>query len=247
MKGLKLAWILAVATLLPQASASGQGAVPAGTLIPVTMSGGLRSDRAHAGQPIRAKVMQDVPGSPVRRGNEVLGRVVQVQTTANRRAELRLSFDAVRIHRQTIPLKTSLRALASFVAVGQAQVPEEGASRGITPEVATTEQIGGEQVYRAGGTVNRGDEVVGRPTAYGVLGLPRASIGQPCRGVVDANTRPQAFWLFSTDACGVYGLSDLRIEQAGRTDPKGEIVLASDAGKVELKSGTALLLRAQSQ
>ena len=244
MNELKFVWILAVASsLLLQAIATGQDAVPEGTLIPVTLSGGLRSDRAHSGQAIRAKVMQDVPGTPVRRGSEVLGRVLEAQTTTERRAELKLSFDSARVHGQTIPLKTSLRALASFVEVGQAQVPEEGASRGITPEVATTEQIGGEQVYRGGGTVNRGDEVVGRPTAYGVLGVPRATIGQPCRGAVGSNTQPQALWLFSTDACGVYGLGDLSIENAGRTT--GEIVLASQAGKVELKSGTALLLRAQ--
>lgn len=234
--------ILFGAWLLPWAVGA-QPAVPPGTLIPVSLNGTVHSDRAQAGQPIKAKVMQDIPGTPVRRGDKVLGHVVRAQTTKNGPEKLQIAFDSVQTKRSTIPLKTSLRAIASFVEVGQAEVPEEGASRGITPAVATTEQIGGEQVYRGGGTVNRGDDVVGRPTAYGVLGVPRASIGQPCRGVVGSNTQAQALWLFSTDACGVYGFSDLQIEHAGRTDPMGDIVLASNNGKLKLDCGTAMLLR----
>jgi hypothetical protein len=244
---MKYAWVLLVAEALSlPVSALAQSALRAGTIIPVTLNRGLRADRAQAGRAITAKVMQDIPGTPVRRGSQVLGHVVQVQAPEHGPSRLELTFDSVRAHGQTIPLKADLRAIASFVAVGQAEVPEEGASRGITPEVATFEQIGGEQVYRGGGTVYRGNDLVGKPTPYGVLAMPRASSGNPCRGAVGQNARPQAFWVFSTDACGVYGLSDLRVEHAGRTDPMGNIVLASNGGKLRLASGTAMLLRVQS-
>jgi hypothetical protein len=68
--------------------------------------------------------------------------------------------------------------------------------------------------------------------------LPRSHPGQPCGGVI--NDRPQAFWLFSTDACGAYGLGDIRIEPNGAG---GEIVLVAEGGRLTLRSGTALLLR----
>lgn len=244
---MKYAWVLLVAaTLWLPVSASAQSELPAGTIIPVTLNRSLRAGRVQAGHPITAKVMQDLPGTPVRRGSQVLGHVVQAQATGQGPSRLELTFDSVRVHNQTIPLTTDLRAIASFVAVGQAEVPEEGASRGITPEVATFEQIGGEQVYRGGGTVYRGNDLVGKPTPYGVLAVPRASFGNPCRGAVGQNAQPQAFWVFSTDACGVYGLGDLRIEHAGRTEPRGVIVLASNNGGLKLDSGTAMLLRVQS-
>lgn len=242
---MKYASILLAAALLFPGTSRAQSTLPPGTILPVTLSETLRADRVHSGQPFTAKVMQDIPGTPVCRGSRVLGHVVRAEATKNGPAKLDLIFDFVQLRHATIPLKTDLRAIASFIEVGQAQVPEEGASRGITPEVATSQQIGGEQVYHGGTTVYRGDEIVGRPTAYGVLGVPRASIGQPCRGVVASNARPQALWLFSTDACGVYGFNDLRIEHAGRTGPRGEIVLTSNNGKLKLDSGTAILLRVQ--
>jgi hypothetical protein len=55
----------------------------------------------------------------------------------------------------------------------------------------------------------------------------------------------QALWLFSSDACGLYGFDNVRIEHAGRTDPRGNIVLSADDGKIDLYSQSGLLLRVQ--
>ena len=84
---------------------------------------------------------------------------------------------------------------------------------------------------------------MGEPTPYGVLG--KLNSNAPCRGAIAGNDHPQALWLFSTDACGVYGFSGLSIEHAGRTNPVGNIVLASKAGKLNIMSGSGLLLRVQ--
>lgn len=239
---MKYAWIWAAIVSLPLSIAA-QTAPPVGTLLPVTLDRTLNIDKAYAGQQIRARVMQNIPGTVIRRRNQVLGHVVKVTHSMNGPSTLELCFDAVLAGGRRIPLQTNLRALASFIAIDDAQIPEEMSSRGITPEVATTEQIGGDMVYRGGGPVTEGDINVGQPTPYGVLVMPRVQPGQSCRAVVAGNRRPQAMWLFSADACGVYGLSNIRIKHSGRTDPAGDIILASDNGKLHLEGGTGLLLR----
>jgi hypothetical protein len=220
-----------------------QRALPVGTLIPVSLSTALNTDKRHPGDPIHAEVMQDIPGTSVKRRAHVVGHVVSVSRGSNGNARLEFRIDTIKMRRQSIPMATALRALASFLEVQEAQVPEEGASRGITPEVATTTQIGGDQVYRGGGPVAVHGEVVGKPTPWGVVAVPRVHPGMPCRGQFGGHTGLQAFWLFSTDACGVYGLSDVLIEHAGRTAPTGTIVLVSTKGKLNIGTGAALLLR----
>jgi hypothetical protein len=64
----------------------------------------------------------------------------------------------------------------------------------------------------------------------------------PCRAAVAGNDRPQALWVFSHDACGVYGY-EMTIASAGRGDPKGTVVLTGQLRELKLRGGTAMLLR----
>ncbi len=89
-----------------------------------------------------------------------------------------------------------------------------------------------------------GTEPVGIPTPYGALGRPRPNVERGCRGDVGEDG-PQALWLFSTDACGVYGLPHLHIAHAGKSDPVGTIVLRADFARLSLRSGTGMLLRVE--
>ena len=222
-------------------AATGQTAVPPpGTILPISLDSSLNGAKVRAGQVVQATIMQSIPGTRIHRGAKVLGTVVLAEPGGT---QVALRFDAIRTHGKILQVRTSLRALASFLEVEEALIPEEMAIRGTTPETATTQQIGGEQVYRGGGPVTAGLKVVGMPAPNGVLAAPRVSAGQPCRGAVAGDNRPQALWLFSTDACGVYGYPQLRIRGAGRTDPEGIILLVSDKGKVLLRSGTGMLLR----
>lgn len=235
-------WMLAAILILP-AAATAQSPLPDGTILPISLDWGLSASKVHPGQQIRAEVMQDVPGTSIRRGAKVLGHVVEVHLSGNGPATLGFSFDSVVMHGQTIPIKANLRALASRLEVDEAQVPEDMSSRGLNEETWTTEQIGGDQDYRGGGPVAAGLTTIGQPAPYGILAVPRIQPGQPCRGVVAGATRPQALWLFSADACGLYGFPNLRIEHAGRTDPAGMIVLSAANGKLVLYGGTGMLLR----
>jgi hypothetical protein len=241
---MKFNWILAAIIALP-AGAAAQNALPSGTLLPVSLDRGVKASTVHPGQEIRTRVMQDIPGTSIHRGALVLGHVVAANSSKNGEATLEIRFDTIQEHGQRIPISSNLRALASYLEVEEAQMTEDMSSRGLSPENSTTQQIGGDQVYRGGGPVAVGITTVGQPTPYGVLGPPLAQPDQKCRGAVGDNTQPQAFWLFSTSACGVYGFPDIRIAHAGRTDPAGTIILTARSGKLALNSGSGLLLRVQ--
>lgn len=223
-------------------NASAATELPPGTLLPVILNHGLNPQKLRAGQTVRARLMQSVPETRVHRGAQVVGRVVSV-SGPGAPARLGLRFEAVESRGQRIPIRADLRAIASPFEVLQARVPEEMSSRGLTPETWTTQQIGGDQVYRGGGPVAEGETVVGKPVAYGVEAQPRTEPGQPCRGAAFDNNRPQALGYFSVNACGVYGFPNLTVEHAGRDT--GTIVLASNKGKLNLGGGTALLLRVE--
>jgi hypothetical protein len=177
----------------------------------------------------------------------VIGHLTSVTSASTgSRARISLRFDTLKISRQRTPIATHLRAIASFVEVEQAQIPPTGPDRG-TPEAAwTTVQIGGDTVYRGGGPVEGAFGNVGKPVYDGVLSRLSPNQDRGCRGPIDANDAPQALWVFSSDACGLYGLPHLKIAHAGRTDPKGEIILESTKGKVNVRSGAGLLLRVDS-
>jgi hypothetical protein len=91
----------------------------------------------------------------------------------------------------------------------------------------------------------RNGAVVGKSVNDGVLDQARSDSrqGRDCRGVVDDNKSPQAMWVFSSDACGTYGLSNIRVAHAGKTEPVGVIVLTSEKGQLKLPSDAGMLLR----
>jgi hypothetical protein len=137
-----------------------------------------------------------------------------------------------------------LRAIASFMTIQDAQTPTDTPhDRLNSPYGRTTVQIGGDAVYHGGGTVQaRTGEIVGTSTPYGVLDQVESTPPGPnCAGAVAADTHPQAMWVFSADACGVYGFSGLRYQNGSTISQDGQIVFS--AGKrVKLPSGTGLLL-----
>ena len=230
----------------------GQNLFPPGTILPVRLDHSISSKSAKPGQTFTLRVMQNVPlpdRGRLRAGAHVIGHIIDVSApngsgaSGASGARISLKIDSVTVSRRTIPLRASLRAIASAMDVEDAQDPVEGSDRGTPPSAYTTIQVGGDVVYRGGGHVERYGVIVGEPVADGVLVRLSANPEGQCRGDVDGNSWPQALWIFSSDACGVYGYHGVQIVDAGRTDPDGTIVIAADHGQFEIRGGSGMLLR----
>ncbi|MGZ4823997.1 MAG: hypothetical protein ACXVZT_05205, partial [Terriglobales bacterium] len=152
---------------------------------------------------------------------------------------IRITFDLVRANGRDIPVATSLRALASWWAVQNAQLPTRSPVRGETASTWTTVQVGDDVVYRGGGHVMHADAVVGDPVHGGVLAELTAEPESGC--ATDSGHRRLALWVFASSACGAYGFGDVRIAHAGNTNPMGEIVLESKKN-VQVRAGSGMLL-----
>jgi hypothetical protein len=233
------------------AGLNAQDRIPGGTILPVRWSTSISSANSKPGQVITARIMQDVPlaaGMKVHAGAKLVGHLVDATPARNGvPGKISFQFDKLVVSRETIPVITNLRALASPLEVEEAQLPFWTPDRGTPSSAWTTVQIGGDEiVYRGGGHVINGDRIVGEPVPDGVLARVSAKAGTDCRGTVEGNDRPQALWLFASDACGTFGYPRVRITHAGRTDPAGQIVLTSTDGDLKVRSGSGMLLRVNS-
>lgn len=221
--------------------------IPPGTILPVSLNSTLSSAKSRPGQIITARIMQDVPlpdGSAIRAGAKVIGHITSVTPASNRaRGSISIRFDTLKLRHGNTPITTSLRAIASFVEVEQAQIPITGPDRGTSDSSWTTVQVGGDAVYRGGGPVQGFGGKVGKPVYNGVLSRVDANPARGCRGELDSNSAPQALWVFSSDACGAYGLPNIKIRGAGRADRAGDITVESTKGQLKVSAGAGILLR----
>ena len=215
-----LAGLLSLSCAQAQDAATEAGAIPPGTILPIPLNSSLSSSKTQPGQIITARIMQDVPlanGGNIREGSKVIGYVVDVSSPADgNTAQISFQFDKLISSGRTIPIRTNLRALAGFMAVTEAGTPTDGP---VSAPIATT-QVGGDVTYTSGGVVTTSNgAVVGKSVNDGVLNQVSASSrqGKECRGVVDGNNSPEAMWVFSSDACGTYGLSQIRVTHVRRT------------------------------
>ena len=222
--------------------------IPAGTILPVRLNHGLSSKNAHPGQVVTGRIMQNVPlpnNEFIPEGAKVAGVIVSAEPAGNSTSgKVSFRFDTLEFHHHKIAIVANLRALAGFMEVQYAQTPQFSPGFG-TPYIwANTRQIGGDEVYGVGGPVtNQESETVGKGIFGGVLVHVRARSDSKCRGALDPDDRLQAQWVFSSDACGVYGIQGVRIAHAGRTEPVGEITLAADRQDVLVRGASAMLLR----
>ncbi len=242
--------MLLVILLAFSAQALAEISIPAGTILPIELRSSLSSKKNKVGQMITARIMQDVPlaaGEKISAGSKVIGHVIKASEFDNGEARLTLRFDTLVTHKRRIRINTSLRALASNMSVWEAQLPLTGPDRGTSEEAWTTVQVGGDEVvYRSGGPVVNGRQIVGHPTMNGVLVRVDSVSGTRCRGEFDGNDRLQALWVFSSDACGTYDLPHVAIAHAGRSNPVGDIVLRTDKPELNIRGGSGMLLRVNS-
>ncbi len=228
-------YLCSLLTLLSMTSLSfAQLLVPPGTVLPVRLLTTL-DPNVKPGTQIFARLMQDVrlAGGTIPARSQVAGEVFIV-------APGRVDFQFTSIHAKTgvIPIVASLRALASPQAVADAQLPETGPDRGTPPSSWTTDQIGGEIAYRGWSLVADGEDI-GKVRSDGAVLAPLRSSSRGCSA--SASNVPQALWVFSSSACGVYGYTGLTIGPAGTRSSAGQITLQF-SGRLNLRSGSGLLL-----
>jgi len=241
--GMSVVWIVLVA--LPFSAQQ----IPPGTALPVMLNSNLDARKDKPGRKISARIMQEVQlpdGATIPAGSHIAGHVQRVNgPTATAPSRLAFQFDQLNSRGHSLPLTTSLRAVASMTEVFEAQLPTSNFDEyGTSIADWTTIQVGGDAVYRgAGKVISPDNRVVGSATIGGDVTARLAAVpDRGCRGQVEGNDREQALWVFSTTACGTYGFADLKITHAGRTNPKGEIVLESPTN-VQIRGGSGLLLR----
>jgi hypothetical protein len=233
-------------TLIWTAVAVGQSAIPPGTVLPVALTSSLNSRKSAPGKVVTARIMQDVPlagGSKIKAGARVIGHLVSVRPATNgQAAQMAMQFDRVKFDKADVAIRANLRALASLMEVEDTQVPTTGPDRGTPSTWITRNLVGGEVAYGAGGPVVRGTDSVGIALVDGVLVPVSANVHAGCRDEISDNHQRQALWVFSSDACGIYGYPDVRIAHSGRTEPYGEIQLTSPKDFV-IRGGSGMLLR----
>jgi hypothetical protein len=222
--------------------------LPVGLILPVRLQDSLELKGAHKGAPLEGHITQDVPvpgRDKIKMKSVVRGSVLGVaQDSDGVGVSLTMAFTQIEDHKLTLTLSTSLRAMASYEAVRTSQTPWTGADTGSPSGWANTTQIGGDIRYGDGGLVrNTKKQKVGKGVIGGVLVHVAANPARGCGGPAPGEDNLQALWVFSADACGVYGLKNVKIVHDGTTDPVGEITLHFPKSDMKLEGGTAFLLQ----
>jgi hypothetical protein len=208
--------------------------VPSGILLPVRLETTITAENAQPGTPIRCRLDQRVPlGNKqyIPRGTELLGHVTVAGPTT-----LSLEFAELRLRRVSVPVSVQLIAAASWHAVYLTELPVGGTDRSTSsPADWTTEQIGGDQVYRAAGfgdVYNSVSEKVGRADLVGVYSLASKENGLPL-----------AMGPFSTTAIGLFGLPQVELAASGGVAHAPIALHMQKTGHWKLERQDALLLR----
>lgn len=230
------------------ASLYGQTLQP-GATIPVRLQNTLNSERDLPGKTFTLKTTQDVPlnGHHVlRKGAKITGHILAAQSLkkGERDSRLVLELDTLEFSRQQTSIVVGLRAMASVLEVQGAGTPTNADENSAA---WTTQQIGGDIVYRGGGPVTASwGETVGKPLNDGVMSrllAPRNELvlkGMHCA----PSDKLHALGLFASTACAVYGFPSLTIEHDGFDKPKGQIALVSQSQSVKIRAGSQFLLQA---
>lgn len=236
-------WLLLMAIIFCSSPLTAQQ-LPVGTAIPIALKTGLEASKDKSDKTIEGEVMQDVTttsGEKINKGSRVLGHLINVTKSSGSGSSITLKFDAIEDHGRRIPITVSLLAVASMMDVSQAGLPVNSTAYTDSSNDWVTRQIGGDIVRRGQGKVFSGTGEVGKWLQGG--GVLIKLTPNPAAGCPDgpASESEQSVWIFSSNACGAYGFSKLKIAKSGSSVPLGTIVLQSPKNIV-IRGGSGLLL-----
>jgi len=232
---------LAMALLLLPVAPSHK--IPVGTVIPVMLSSSLNAARDKPDTKLEGRVMQEITlpsGVKIREGAQILGYTVSVNKGASG-SSITVKFNTIQYEGHRMRITTGLLAVASMAFVSDAQRPVSVNSEMDPDTQWVTRQVGGDIVKRGWGKVYASSGVEGRwigGSSVAIKLTPNASAG--CSGGPGYD-REQALWIFSSAACGTYGLPDVKIASPGLTQPIGDIGLSSGRN-VNIRGGSGWLL-----
>jgi len=217
--------------------------IPVGTVIPVMLSSRLNASKDKPDETIEGRVMQEITlpsGIKIREHAQVQGHTVSV-SKGKSGSSIVVKFTTIQSEDRTIPVTMEALAVASMATVSDAQRPVGGNSD-IDPDTQwVTRQVGGDivkrgwgQVFSSGGLTGKwvgGSSVVIKLTPNEAAGCPQGP----------GYDREQALWIFSSAACGSYGLGSLKIANSTLGSHVGEITLTSTRN-IDIRSGSGWLL-----
>jgi hypothetical protein len=215
--------------------------LPGETVIPVIFTKTIDSGKAKAGDVVTAKTIQVVllpNGEQLAKGSLVTGHVVEARPfkfdetpyAAQQPSYLSIQID----HVVNEPVSTSLRALATALAVQEALTPQ-GTDESDT--LGTMVLVGGAHYSPIAKRVTDGpdDDIVGYNKRQGVFAR-LLSGGAGCAGT----QTEQSVAIFSPDACGLYGFVGEYLSAKS-----GTFRLESTHRTVTIHKGSAALLQVQ--
>ena len=221
--------------------------LPSGTLLPAMLDGTFDSDKSKPGDEITAKLRQDVllpDHGKIKRESKILGHVVAVAAASDGNPyQITVTFEKLVVNKRPVNINVGLRAYATMELVAQSRQPANANSgNGTSVWDLNLSQIGGQIAYTGQKVVKWNGQVVGRiPQPGWVLAVPMANAELGCAGP-GTNKSEQSFWVFSTNACGIYGSNDMILESGiGGTGP-GQIVFKS-AKNITVRGGSGWLLQ----
>src|SRR5271166_5741093 len=221
--------------------------IPSGTLLPAMLDGTFDSDKSKPGEAISAKLRQDVPlpgKGKIKRESKILGHVVAVTPASDGNPyQITVQFEQIEVNKRPVTISAGLRAFASMELVAQSRQPANAnGGNGTSVWDLNLSQIGGQIAYNGEKIVKWKGQVVGRiPQPGAVLGVPMANPEFGCAGS-GANTAEQAFWVFSTNACGIYGDNDITLVSGIGGASPGKIAFKSPK-KITVRGGSGWLLQ----
>lgn len=221
--------------------------LPSGTLLPAMLDGTFDSDRSKPGDEITAKLRQDVllpDRGKIKHESKLVGRVVAVTPASEGNPySITVQFSQIMVNKRPVTISTGLRAYATMELVAQSRQPANANSgNGTSVWDLNLSQIGGQIAYTGQKAVKWNGQVVGRiPQPGWVLAVPMANAEFGCAGP-GANKSEQSFWVFSTNACGIYGSNDMTLESGIGGASPGQIVFKSPK-KITVRGGSGWLLQ----
>src|SRR5262249_48659740 len=139
------AWVFLPPLFSRTPMAISPGRIPLGTVLPVSLENTLSSKSMTKGDPLEGSIAQDVPlpnKDKIPSGSKIFGSVLSVVSSEEGIASLTFRLDRIETKKESFAVVTGLRTLAPFTDIQSAQLSRQAGSESVSPQWATTWQIG---------------------------------------------------------------------------------------------------------